>query len=119
MANKIEEIVQELNLDLKVAYIDGDDLIPRFEELKKANEPLANMEKGSSLHMGGGKGKKGAAGTILGAGHFAESGRTFYEVTELSKLRIPTISIVFGCSTAGGAYQPGIFSCIGGFLYFF
>ena len=32
------------------AYIDGDDLIPRFEELKKANEPLANMEKGTSLH---------------------------------------------------------------------
>ena len=58
--------------------------------------------------MGGGKGKKGAAGTILGAGHFAESGRTFYEVTELSKLRIPTISIVFGSSTAGGAYQPGM-----------
>ncbi len=50
MANKIEEIVEELNLDLKVAYIDGDDLIPRFEELKQANEPLANMEKGTSLH---------------------------------------------------------------------
>ena len=50
MANKIEEIIQELNLDLKVAYIDGDDLIPRFEELKNANEPLANMEKGTSLH---------------------------------------------------------------------
>ena len=63
---------------------------------------------GGDLRMGGGKGKKGAAGTILGAGHFAESGRTFYEVTELSKLRIPTISIVFGSSTAGGAYQPGM-----------
>jgi acetyl-CoA carboxylase carboxyltransferase component len=41
-------------------------------------------------------------------GHFAESGRLFYEITELSKLRIPTISIVFGSSTAGGAYQPGM-----------
>ena len=41
-------------------------------------------------------------------GHFAESGRLFYEITELSKLRIPTISIVFGASTAGGAYQPGM-----------
>ncbi len=40
--------------------------------------------------------------------HFAESGRLFYEITELSKLRIPTISIVFGASTAGGAYQPGM-----------
>ena len=26
----------------------------------------------------------------------------------MSKLRIPTISIVFGSSTAGGAYQPGM-----------
>ncbi|MGI9322845.1 MAG: acyl-CoA carboxylase subunit beta, partial [Pseudomonadales bacterium] len=41
-------------------------------------------------------------------GHFAESGRLFYEITELSKMRIPTISVVFGTSTAGGAYQPGM-----------
>ena len=40
--------------------------------------------------------------------HFGESGRLFYEITELSKLRIPTISLVFGSSTAGGAYQPGM-----------
>ena len=39
--------------------------------------------------------------------HFGESGRMFYEITELSKLRIPTVSVVFGSSTAGGAYQPG------------
>ena len=41
-------------------------------------------------------------------GHFAETGRLFYEITELSKMRIPTISVVFGASTAGGAYQPGM-----------
>ena len=41
-------------------------------------------------------------------GQFAESGRLFYEITELSKMRIPTISVVFGVSTAGGAYQPGM-----------
>lgn len=41
-------------------------------------------------------------------GHFAESGRLFYEITELSKMRIPTVSVVFGASTAGGAYQPGM-----------
>ncbi|MCZ6863917.1 MAG: acyl-CoA carboxylase subunit beta, partial [Alphaproteobacteria bacterium] len=40
--------------------------------------------------------------------HFAESGRLFYEISELSKMRIPTISLVFGASTAGGAYQPGM-----------
>ncbi len=42
-----------------------------------------------------------------GTTHFGESGRMFYEITELSKMRIPTVSVVFGSSTAGGAYQPG------------
>ena len=40
--------------------------------------------------------------------HFAESGRLFYDVTELSKFKIPSIAVVFGSSTAGGAYQPGM-----------
>jgi acetyl-CoA carboxylase carboxyltransferase component len=32
----------------------------------------------------------------------------FHDITELSALGIPTISVVFGSSTAGGAYQPGL-----------
>ena len=40
--------------------------------------------------------------------HFAETGRFFYEMIELSKMRIPTVCVVFGSSTAGGAYQPGL-----------
>jgi acetyl-CoA carboxylase carboxyltransferase component len=40
--------------------------------------------------------------------HFAESGRFFYEMIELSQLEIPTVCVVFGSSTAGGAYQPGM-----------
>jgi len=40
--------------------------------------------------------------------HFGESGRFFYDVTELSKLGIPSVAVVFGSSTAGGAYQPGM-----------
>ncbi len=41
-------------------------------------------------------------------GHFAESGRLFHDITALSAAGIPTVSIVFGSSTAGGAYQPGM-----------
>ena len=53
--------------------------------------------------------ERGVAESLRGTtGHFAESGRLFYEITELSKMRIPTISVVFGVSTAGGAYQPGM-----------
>lgn len=40
--------------------------------------------------------------------HFAESGRLFHDITVLSGSRIPTVSVVFGSSTAGGAYQPGM-----------
>ncbi|KAA0227241.1 acyl-CoA carboxylase subunit beta, partial [bacterium] len=40
--------------------------------------------------------------------HFAESGRFFHDITELSAMKVPTMSIVFGSSTAGGAYQPGM-----------
>jgi acyl-CoA carboxylase subunit beta len=39
---------------------------------------------------------------------FVRGGRTFRELTALSKAGIPTISIVFGSSTAGGAYVPGM-----------
>jgi acetyl-CoA carboxylase carboxyltransferase component len=46
-------------------------------------------------------------GNFASVYHFAETGRTFYETIELSKLGIPTICVVFGSSTAGGAYMPG------------
>ncbi len=62
---------------------------------------------GADLRMEGdsdGKKKRRPAKTL----HFAESGRFFYEMIELSKLRIPSVCIVFGSSTAGGAYQPGM-----------
>ena len=65
---------------------------------------------GADLRGGGdsGRGSFEDAMRRVGTTHFAESGRLFYEITELSKMRIPTISVVFGASTAGGAYQPGM-----------
>ena len=59
---------------------------------------------------GGGSKKDGDEPTAGGAriDHFAETGRFFYEMIELSKLEIPTVCVVFGSSTAGGAYQPGM-----------
>ena len=71
---------------------------------------------GGDLRPGGGGAKKkggedddhGAVGSAVVPAHFAETGRFFYEMTELSKLRIPTVCVVFGSSTAGGAYQPGM-----------
>jgi acetyl-CoA carboxylase carboxyltransferase component len=39
---------------------------------------------------------------------FIPAGRLFHDLTELSSLGIPTIALVFGNSTAGGAYVPGM-----------
>ncbi|MCV7229983.1 acyl-CoA carboxylase subunit beta [Mycolicibacterium komossense] len=39
---------------------------------------------------------------------FVDAGRIFQKLTALSSIGIPTISLVFGNSTAGGAYVPGM-----------
>src|SRR5215475_13164438 len=57
---------------------------------------------------GGGSGEDPEAAMRRSLTHFAESGRMFHDITELSAQGVPTISVVFGSSTAGGAYQPGL-----------
>ncbi|MGI5146154.1 acyl-CoA carboxylase subunit beta [Plantactinospora sp. CA-294935] len=39
---------------------------------------------------------------------FIPGGRVFRDLTRLSAARIPTVSVVFGTATAGGAYVPGM-----------
>src|ERR1700742_139308 len=39
---------------------------------------------------------------------FVPAGKIFHDLTELSAMGIPTVALVFGNSTAGGAYVPGI-----------
>jgi len=67
---------------------------------------------GADLRRGGGGGDDGDGKKKkirpAKTDHFAETGRFFYEMIELSKLEIPTVCVVFGSSTAGGAYQPGM-----------
>ena len=49
MANSVKEIIDELNLDLKVAHIEGDDLMPRIDELYQGGEKLTNIDKSLDL----------------------------------------------------------------------
>ncbi|SDP03461.1 Acetyl-CoA carboxylase, carboxyltransferase component [Klenkia soli] len=39
---------------------------------------------------------------------FVPAGQIFHDLTQLSSLGIPTLALVFGNSTAGGAYVPGM-----------
>ncbi len=78
-------------------------------ELARENRlPYVQFVESAGADLRGGGGGDPEASMRRDAGHFAESGRLFYEITELSRMRIPTVSLVFGSSTAGGAYQPGM-----------
>ena len=49
MAIEIEKILEEQSLDMKVAYIDGDDLMPRMTDLIKSGEEFKNIDKDTIL----------------------------------------------------------------------
>ncbi len=52
--------------------------------------------------------ESGGADLPTQADLFVPAGRTFHDLTALSAAGIPTIALVFGNSTAGGAYVPGM-----------
>ena len=49
MADEVKNILDSEGLNLKVAYIDGDDFMDKFDELKKNGEELKNLDTGASL----------------------------------------------------------------------
>ena len=85
---------------MRALEIARDNRIPYVSFVESAG---ADLRRGAG---GGGGDKKKARSPRTS--HFAETGEFFYEMIELSKLRIPTVCVVFGSSTAGGAYQPGM-----------
>ena len=85
---------------MRALEIARDNHIPYVSFVESAG---ADLRRGGG--GGGGQEKKARPARI---NHFAETGRFFYEMIELSKMRIPTVCVVFGSSTAGGAYQPGM-----------
>lgn len=53
MASEIKRILDEQSIDMKVAYIDGDDLLPRMEDLSKEGEVFRNIDKNIPLNDSG------------------------------------------------------------------
>jgi len=53
MAHEIEKILEELGISLKVAYITGDDLMPRMEALSNDGEAFLNIDKKLPLKESG------------------------------------------------------------------
>ena len=53
MADEIKKILDDQSIDMKVAYIDGDDLLPRIDELSNDGEVFQNMDKKISLSDSG------------------------------------------------------------------
>ena len=53
MASEIQKILKEQALDMKVAYIDGDDLMPEMSNLIDSGEEFVNIDKNTSLKNSG------------------------------------------------------------------
>ena len=53
MANEIEKILEDQSLDMKVAYIDGDDLLSKISNLTKLGEDFTNIDKNIALNESG------------------------------------------------------------------
>ena len=50
MANEIEKILKQQSINMKVAYIDGDDLMPIIPELSELGEEFKNIDKDIKLN---------------------------------------------------------------------
>ena len=53
MASEIQKILEEQAVEMKVAYIDGDDLIPEMSNLIGSGEEFVNIDKNTSLKNSG------------------------------------------------------------------
>ena len=53
MALEIEKILEEQSLDMKVAYISGDDLMPKISDLTESGENFINIDKNIKLNDSG------------------------------------------------------------------
>ena len=53
MALEIEKILEEQSLDMKVAYISGDDLMPKISDLTESGESFINIDKNIKLNDSG------------------------------------------------------------------
>ena len=53
MASEIKKILDEQSIDMKVAYIDGDDLLPRMKDLTNEGEVFKNIDKNIPLNDSG------------------------------------------------------------------
>jgi hypothetical protein len=49
LASALRELATELGVDARIAHVEGDDLLPRREELAAAGHPLANLATGEAL----------------------------------------------------------------------
>jgi hypothetical protein len=53
LADQLENIAKELGIRPKIAYIEGDDLLPRIADLQEQGEEFYHLDKGTSLKSSG------------------------------------------------------------------
>ncbi|MTV25824.1 DUF1446 domain-containing protein [Nitriliruptoraceae bacterium ZYF776] len=49
LADALRELAAELSVDVRIAHVEGDDLLPRLDELRAAGVDLAHLDTGAAL----------------------------------------------------------------------
>jgi hypothetical protein len=49
LADALRELATELGIDARIAHVEGDDLLPRLDDLRAGGEALANLDTGEAL----------------------------------------------------------------------
>jgi hypothetical protein len=132
MAADVQAILQELNVDSKVAYIDGDDLAPRIGALTEAGETFTNLDTGVPLTETGNEVL--TANAYFGAWGIAEALRQGADIVICPRVTDAAVVIgpaawkfgwarndydaLAGALTAGHIIECGCQTCGGNYSFF-
>src|SRR5262249_37946183 len=78
LAERLRELARRLGVRAKIAHIEGDDLLPRLDELRRLGHPLAHAETG--VPLGSAAGTPVTANAYLGGWGIAEALRAGADV---------------------------------------
>jgi hypothetical protein len=92
LADQVGQLADRLGLSVAVAHVEGDDLLPRLDELRHQGHPLAHLDTGQMLEQA--RGTVVSANAYLGAWPIVEALRSGADVVVCP--RVTDASLVVG-----------------------
>ncbi len=110
LADQVRALADRLGVGVSVAHVEGDDLLPRLDELEKAGHPLAHLDTGRPLAQA--SGEVVSANAYLGAWPIVEALSTGADVVICP--RITDASLVVGPAAWHHGWGPTDWDALAG-----